>query len=250
MSISDTIFYKRNEIQHWIDNGFITDSDVKQVETATVAGTITATGKVSVIITAAGMNHSPLTVLVDVVNTDTASIVGGKIRAALALRTDITEFFTISGTTTGVILTKKEAEVNDATLNIALANSTSTGLTAAPTSANTTAGVKPFIASLTAKGILKVNRIYANMSAEDRMVLKLFNKRIFTTKIFTGNAALTTFDVNDTGVLSTASVIVSGAPAAYTQANGIYTLAVAPAAVANNIAITYETYGALDLEMI
>lgn len=116
-------------------------TSVAQVETATVIGTITGSGNATVVVTAAGMSNSPKTVSVAVLNTDTATIVGGKIRAALALDPDVNAFFIISGATTSVILTVKEISANDATLNISIANGTCTGLTAAPASANTTAGV-------------------------------------------------------------------------------------------------------------
>jgi hypothetical protein len=60
--------------------------------------------------------------------------------------------FAVSGATTAVILTRRQAitvptgtlniySANDATLNISLDNDTSTGITTAATSANTTAGV-------------------------------------------------------------------------------------------------------------
>ncbi len=117
----------------------------KQVETATVAGTITATGTVKVTITAAGMSGSPLDVFVDVLDTDSAATVAGKIRTALQAHSIVgdasTGFFTVTGATTAVILTVNVPAANDATLNIATDNGTATGLTAAPTSANTTAGV-------------------------------------------------------------------------------------------------------------
>jgi len=114
---------------------------VKQVETATVAGTVTGDGNATVIVTAANMDGSPVTVSVAVLNGDTASAVGGKIRTALAADATVGDFFTVSGSTTSVVLTVKSARANDATLNISIANGTCTGLTAAPTSANTTAGV-------------------------------------------------------------------------------------------------------------
>lgn len=120
-----------------------------QVETATVVGTIgvAGAGNAKVIVTAAGMSNSPKTISVAVANDDTASQVATKIRSALTADADVghatTGFFTVSGATDKVILTKKTKSVNDATINIAIDNDTCTGLTAAPTSANTTAGVLP-----------------------------------------------------------------------------------------------------------
>ncbi|MEW6212791.1 MAG: hypothetical protein AB1631_30980 [Acidobacteriota bacterium] len=112
-----------------------------QVEAATVVGTITGSGNATVILTAAGFPGSPKTYNVAVLNGDTASVVAGKIRAALAADTDVTDRYTVGGTGATVILTRLVHAANDATLNISIDNGTCTGLTAAPTSANTTAGV-------------------------------------------------------------------------------------------------------------
>lgn len=114
---------------------------VHQVETATVVGTVTGDGNATVIITAAGMNNSPKTLSVAVINLDTASAVGGKIRTAMNAESDITNYFTVGGSGATITLTPKIAVANDTTLNICIDNGTCTGLTAAPTSANTTAGV-------------------------------------------------------------------------------------------------------------
>lgn len=116
---------------------------VKQVETATVVGTITGSGNATVTITAAGMTGSPKAISVAVVENDTASGVAGKIRTALNLDADITSLFTVGGTGDLVSLTKKLCATNDGTLNIATTNGTCTGLTPAATSANTTEGVAP-----------------------------------------------------------------------------------------------------------
>jgi hypothetical protein len=112
----------------------------KQVETATVVGTVTLTGNATVTVTAFGMTNSPKAISVAVTDTDTASIVGGLIRTALAFDADVAALFIVSGTGADVVLTRHVAAANDTTLNIAIANGTCTGLTAAPTSTNTTAG--------------------------------------------------------------------------------------------------------------
>ena len=112
----------------------------KQVETATIVGTITGDGNASVTITAAGMTGSPKTLSVPVLNTDTASVVAGKIRVALAADTDITDLFVVGGTGAAVSLTRIVAAENDATLNVAYTNGTCTGLTPNATSANTVEG--------------------------------------------------------------------------------------------------------------
>ena len=117
-----------------------------QVETATAAGTITLTGTATITVTAAGMTGSPKAVSVAVVNGDTATVWAGKARTALAADADVSALFTVGGSTTAITLTSKTNSrgalpANDATLNIATANNTCTGITAAATSADTTAGV-------------------------------------------------------------------------------------------------------------
>lgn len=112
----------------------------RQVETATVSGTITGTGNATVTVTAFGMGNSPKAISVAVTSGDTASIVGGLVRTALAFDTDVAALFLVSGTGANIVLTKHLAAANDSTLNIAIDNGTCTGLTAAPTSTNTTAG--------------------------------------------------------------------------------------------------------------
>lgn len=111
-----------------------------QVETATAVGTITGSGNASVTITSALVTGSPLTVSVAVTNTDTAATWAGKVRTALAATTAITTHYTVGGASDTITLTALVVATNDATLNIALADGTCTGITAAPTSANTTAG--------------------------------------------------------------------------------------------------------------
>ena len=123
---------------------------VAQVETATAAGTASVAGDVTVTVTSAGMAGSPLAVTVPI-GTDSASVWADKVRTALAANAVIAARFTVSGTSTAIILTRKPGQVlsdgvntvnlfvaTDATLNIALSGPT--GVSAAATSANTTAG--------------------------------------------------------------------------------------------------------------
>jgi hypothetical protein len=126
----------------------------RQVETATAAGTISAAGNASVVVTAAGMTGSPKTISVAVANSDTAATWAGKVRTALAADTAVSALFDVGGTTTAISLTRKATATytvgtesipvypaNDGTLNISLDNGTCTGITTAATSANTTSGV-------------------------------------------------------------------------------------------------------------
>jgi hypothetical protein len=124
-----------------------------QVETATAAATATGSGNITVTVTSAGMTGSPLAITVPIVSGDTAAVWAGKVRTALAANATIAGRFTVSGTTTAIILTRKPGAVltdgaetvnlllaDDATLNIAIAAGT-TGVSAVVTSTDTTAGV-------------------------------------------------------------------------------------------------------------
>ena len=118
-----------------------TNTAVAQVETATVVGTVTGSGNATVIVTSAG---TPKTVSVAVLDEDTADEVATKVRDALIADAAIghltTGKFDVKGAAAEVILTANVIAANDTTLNVDINNGTSTGLTDAPTSANTTAG--------------------------------------------------------------------------------------------------------------
>ena len=120
-----------------------TGTGVNQVETATAAGTITAAGNATAIVTGDDITGSPLTISVAVANTDTAATWAGKVRTALSATAAITAQYTVGGATTAIALTRIDKRYNDATLNISLANGTCTGITTAATSTSTTAGVNP-----------------------------------------------------------------------------------------------------------
>jgi|688.fasta_scaffold403382_2 hypothetical protein len=126
---------------------------VAQVETATAVGTIgSGNGNAEIIVTCDSMDNSPKTILVDVTSGDTAAVWAGKVRTALAADVDVASVFSVGGASTAIVLTVKEIgglsipiyQDNDSTINIALANGTCVGITEAPTSANTTAGVATF----------------------------------------------------------------------------------------------------------
>jgi len=63
-----------------------------------------------------------------------------KIRAALQSTAAINTKYNVGGTDATVTLTAMTAAANDTSLNIAIATGTATGVTAVPSSANTTAG--------------------------------------------------------------------------------------------------------------
>jgi len=126
---------------------------VAQVETATAAGSVSTSGNMTCTVTSTGMTGSPLAVSIAVTNGDTAATWAGKVRTALAANATIAERFTVSGSSTAIVLTRKPSHTftvpggtlpiylaNDSSLNIALANDTSSGITTASTSTNTIAG--------------------------------------------------------------------------------------------------------------
>lgn len=115
-------------------------SGTAQVETATAAGAITGSGNATVVITAAGMSGSPITLSVAVTNGDSAATWAGKVRDAMRADSRITALFVVSGSGTSIVLTRTSKAANDATLNISLDNGTCTGITTAATSAGTTTG--------------------------------------------------------------------------------------------------------------
>ena len=111
-----------------------------QVETLVVAGTVTTAGNATVIVTSRDLPSSPITLSVAVALSDTATLVGGKVRTALNANAEILSVFSVSGASANVVLTRVAPASNDATLNVSITNGTSAGLTPVPTSTNTTAG--------------------------------------------------------------------------------------------------------------
>ena len=77
----------------------------RQVETATIVGTVTGDGDATVTITGDGLTGSPLVLQVAVLNTDTASVVAGKIRTALNADVNIATYAVVGGTGAAVSLT-------------------------------------------------------------------------------------------------------------------------------------------------
>ncbi len=107
----------------------------------TTAGVASGSGLAKAVVTAAGLTGSPLTVRFGVLAGDTASQWAAKCRTALGNNAAIAARYNVGGTTTAIYLERKVGATDDATLNIALSNDTSTGVTTAATSADTTAGV-------------------------------------------------------------------------------------------------------------
>ena len=125
-----------------------------QVETATFVGSCTKTETMPLVLTSAGMTGSPLTVNVPLTTAahTTATLVAAAARTALEANAVVAARFTIGGSAGAVTFTRKPTVeytegatsvpiygATDATLNLAIPSGL--GITAALTSANTTAGV-------------------------------------------------------------------------------------------------------------
>ena len=113
-----------------------------QTETATVvaASRITGSGNATVVVTASGLAGSPKTYSAAVTLGDYAYTVAGKIRTALAADTALKALYGVGGGDANVSLSAVNPATTDSSLNISIANGSCAGLTAAPTSANTSVG--------------------------------------------------------------------------------------------------------------
>jgi len=113
----------------------------QQVETATAAGTVSGSGNAKATITSNLIGGGTRVVIFAVTASDTAAVWAGKCRTALTNDPIIGDVYIVSGASTSIVLTARHTAPNDATLNIATDNDTSTGITPSPTSTNTTGGV-------------------------------------------------------------------------------------------------------------
>ena len=120
-----------------VDLPIQTNAGTKQVETATIVGTITKAGTATVTVKSAHYADD-LVMHVAVDLSDDAAAVAGKIRSYIAPL--VADHFTVSGSGADVVLTTKVADANDATLNIAYTNGTCEGLTPDASSTDTTPG--------------------------------------------------------------------------------------------------------------
>lgn len=121
-----------------------TSMGTRQVETATGSGPVSGSGNVRVVITASGMDESPFTIDVPVTLGQTASQWMNTVRNYVASTPQVLMQFAVSGSGDDMILTRRSPyAANDSTLNISIGGTgtTATGITASPTSVNTTAGV-------------------------------------------------------------------------------------------------------------
>jgi hypothetical protein len=138
--------YDDDEVSINLQTGVATPAGdgVLQYTQNTAVGTITATGNASVTVTSSLVTGSPLTVSVPVTNGDTPAFWAPKVVLALAGTSAISDHFTVALDGSDQIrLTAIEAASNDATLNLALANGTCTGITPAPLSDVNASGYPP-----------------------------------------------------------------------------------------------------------
>jgi hypothetical protein len=124
--------------------GRLTASGTKQIETLTCVGNAAGNGNVDWSFVSVDANATGTTAIL---SGDTPTQYAAKIAASLMANADIAFRYTVTSTGADIIITKRQAEANDGTLALTIANGTpSPGITGA-TSANTTAGVAPAISN-------------------------------------------------------------------------------------------------------
>lgn len=131
--------------------GSLNSAGTQQVEATAASGTAAASGNATITLTSAILDTNPRIIQVPVLIGDTADAWAAKVRTALTQSGDVASHYNVGGTTTGIILTARKAEANDATLNISITNgSPDPGINPDTVSENTTAGVAPtFYSSMT-----------------------------------------------------------------------------------------------------
>lgn len=111
----------------------------KQQELATCAGTVTTAGNVQITLTSNLFGNS--TTLIAVALADTPTLWAAKVATAMNSGTGPEKNFLWTSSGASLYCTAKFSSGNDSLLNVAIANSTSAGITAAPTSANSISSV-------------------------------------------------------------------------------------------------------------
>ncbi len=137
------------DLQQQIDDGLALELDnppenffagTQQVELQTGDGTIATSGNVEVTVTSVLLD-APVTVIIPVSAGDAPVVWVAKVAEALESDEQISEHFLVDNIGADFSLTTKLALANDATLNIAVANGSATGVTPSATSVNSVAGV-------------------------------------------------------------------------------------------------------------
>jgi len=100
-----------------------------QARTIICTHAATGTGTITLVVTAAGMTGSPVSVALEVTIGDTASEVADLVRTALEDNAQVAAFFTISGSGANVIITAIDNVADDSTMDIAFTDTDTTGVT-------------------------------------------------------------------------------------------------------------------------
>lgn len=115
-----------------------------QVNTATIVGSCSGNGSMTVVVTSDILPGSPVTYSVPVTTAaSTAALVAAVVRAYLLTQPALTALYTVGGTGAAVVLTAILPAANDSSLNIATATGSATGITTEASSVATTSGVAP-----------------------------------------------------------------------------------------------------------
>lgn len=115
-------------------------SGTLQLITATGAGTVTGAGNALVTLTGAALTGGFVALNIPV-TAGAPSVWVPLIITALQANASVVNAYNVSGAGASITIQSKLPRANDATLNLAIATGTATGITAAPTSTQTTAGV-------------------------------------------------------------------------------------------------------------
>lgn len=119
------------------------DAGVIQVETFTAAGDITASGNITLTVTAPGVTGSPVAVTVAVAEDDTPVVWAGKARTALAANAAIGKIWQVGGKGVDITLTRRTAAANESSVAIVATASGASNSSLPITSTETVAGVAP-----------------------------------------------------------------------------------------------------------
>lgn len=140
-----------------------------QVETATVtaAGGATSDGNLTVTLTASGLHGSPITVLVPLLSFvhTTAALIAQSIATRILMDTPASTLFLVDHIGATVRLTRNSRAANDSSLNLAIA--AGLGVSAAASSANTTAGVADILATTGSAGDILYNATHLFIANAD-----------------------------------------------------------------------------------
>jgi sugar lactone lactonase YvrE len=152
------------------NNIYVTDTynnTVRKIATrsgtvARASGTIVDAGNAKVVVTAAGLTGSPISLDVAVASGNTPATWAAAVVTALQANAVITARYSSSASGSDIRLQAVATDTADADLNISLANGTCTGIVAAPTSVTTPASQVTTVAgSAGISGVFDGNGIYA-----------------------------------------------------------------------------------------